>query len=800
MDADPSDPTVPGPLAGVRVLDLTRGMPGALTTMYLADYGAEVVMVEPPSGAALRRTHGHSVWNRGKRSLVVDLDADAGRALVGDLAAGADVVVEDHRPGRLAARSLGYEDVARADADVVYCSISAYGQTGSRRDRLGYDAAVAAHLGIMVEWGGHREGPIFLGHPSICYATAFLAVIGTLAALRARLAGGGGDHLDVSLLDGALALYPMNWWSERHAASMDEKSASGNIRFGHKRLLLRMYECSDGELIQVHTGAAGAFDRAMEVFGLGGEVSKMQGAVQMASLLTDRDLEILETRMPDIMRTKSRQEWLELLWANQVAALPVGRPGEALDDDQVRYAGIVAALDDPDLGPIEVVGPSIVLSATPGAIGGPAPTLDADGPAFGSVAGASAGLEPARHRRSLATPLDGIRIVEFSTFFAAPYGDRLLSGLGAEVIKVEGLDGDPMRPLPEIFEGANWGKRGIAANLKHPEAATLVRRLDRHGRRRPAQPSPRRGRAARHRCRDRARRPSRRHLPTRSRIRLVGPEVDRSRASPRCCPASSASSPSVLARATGRTARSATRTTTTDWSVPARACWPSSTASAPAVVSTSRAPSCTPRSSRRPSTTSATGRYESVIPRLDHELYGWTAGYRIYQCLDAWICVTCVNDEQLAALAEAVLPDSAARPSAGELTATAPSVGPLAELLEYHFVEATVDDWVERLARVGVPAEAVRETSWMASELFHDEEMVRTRRIAAVDHPVYGPVRVIDRLVRPTRHETPVRGRAPLVGEDTVEVLTAIGYSPDEIDDLLRRAAIAAVEPATATT
>ena len=106
----------------------------------------------------------------------------------------------------------------------------------------------------------------------------------------------------------------------------------------------------------------------MSVFGLGEEISTTQGDVQMDSLLTDRDLEILATKLPDVLRTRPLREWLELLWANEVAALPVGIPGEALDDDQVRYAGIVAGLDDPVLGPIEVVGPCILLSETPGRI------------------------------------------------------------------------------------------------------------------------------------------------------------------------------------------------------------------------------------------------------------------------------------------------------------------------------------------------------------------------------------------------------------------------------------------------
>src|SRR6478735_1610227 len=248
-----------GPLTGVRVLDLTRGMP-------------------------LRRTGAHSVWNRGKRSLLADIDDPGDRQAIAALAAGADVVIEDRRPGELARRALGYDDVAAANDDVVYTSISAYGQHGSRSERVGFDAAIAAHLGIMNEWGGSREGPIFLGHPAIDYATAFLATIGTLACVRSRLVCGLGDHVDVSMLDGALALYPMNWFSDSAGKAINRKSAGGELQFGHKRLLLRMFECADGRLVQVHTGAAGAFDRAMKVFGLDAEISRTEGSVQMDSL------------------------------------------------------------------------------------------------------------------------------------------------------------------------------------------------------------------------------------------------------------------------------------------------------------------------------------------------------------------------------------------------------------------------------------------------------------------------------------------------------------------------------------
>jgi crotonobetainyl-CoA:carnitine CoA-transferase CaiB-like acyl-CoA transferase len=778
------------PLSGVRVLDLTRGMPGSLATMVLADYGAEVVMMESPRGSPLRRTGAHSLWNRGKRSLVVDLQTTDGQTTVRSLAAGADIVIEDHRPGTLATFSLSYGDVSADNSDVVYTSISAYGQTGSNRDRNGYDAAVAAHLGIMNEWGGSRDGPIFLGHPAIDYATALLATIGTLACLRSRLVSGHGDHVDVSMLDGALSLYPMNWYSDTAGKAINRKSDTGDLQFGNKRLLLRVFECSDGRLIQIHTGAAGAFDRAMAVFGLADEVTKTEGDVQMASLLTDRDLHILETRLPEIMRGKPLEEWLELLWANEVAALPIGMPGEALDDNQVRHAGIVAAIDDPALGSIETVGPCVLLSESPGAIVAPAPRLDQDGAAIRSTGWSSPGVPPVAQAAPLATPLEGIHVVEFATFFAAPYGHRLLSDLGADVIKVEAVAGDPMRPLAEIFEGANRGKRSIAADLKHPAAKQLLRDL--LARADVVQHNLRPGVAERLGIDEAA-------------IRQARPDVVY-----HYSPGYGSSGPKSMLQSfaplvsgfvgqfvigAGKGNRPRPTFGNEDYYnglLGACACL---------LGLVHRERTGTGQNVESPQLHSSVfttseyykrdGRYETVLPRLDRAQYGWSAGYRIYQCLDAWICVTCVRDAEVVALVRAVVPEEAtAELTKEDVAADAPTDGRAATLLEYHFVERFAAEWVEVLAEHGVLAEAVREESWMNRDAYFDTEMLDTGRVLAFEHPSHGGIRIIGDLIRPSRQSSAGRGRAPLLGEHTREVLTSLGYDDEQIESLVSAKAV----------
>src|SRR4051812_44577841 len=179
--------------------------------MLLCDYGADVLKVERPSGGVDRDLPSRKVWERGKRSITLDLHDDTDRARLLELLHQADVFIDSFEPGTA---PLGLEPVVVADAypQLIHCPITGYGQEGPWAHRPGYDALVAARMGFMAEQPGHRRGPIFLGHPSISYTAAILASIGILAAVRARARTGLGQMVDASLLDGVLGQAPMNWW------------------------------------------------------------------------------------------------------------------------------------------------------------------------------------------------------------------------------------------------------------------------------------------------------------------------------------------------------------------------------------------------------------------------------------------------------------------------------------------------------------------------------------------------------------------------------------------------------------
>ena len=459
-----------GPLDGLLVVDAGWGMPAAVSSMLLADYGARVVKVERPGGGPDRGSVTRSAWDRGKWSIEADLSTPDGRDTLFGLLETADVFLEASGAGRADAAGFGYETVHRRWPRLVYCSISAYGPDGPWRDRPGYDCLVAARLGAMAEQPGHRKGPKFLGHPMIGYGTASLATIGILAALRARRLTGNGQRVDVSLLDGLVAQSSMNWWWNENDVS--DLARSGTEKgFGRTRVVTDPFLCADGEWIMIHTGGPGAFKRAMDILGVGEKVRTIPG-VEMSVRLDDDEYEAARQRAPEAFKSPYRADWLNLFHHADVAALPVLRPGEALLDEQVEHAGVVVEVHDPVFGRLRQAGPAIRFEKTPAATPAAAPTVGQHNDRLAElVAGANLTVG---ERRPLGHALDGIRILDFSSFFATAYGAKILSDLGADVIKVETPGGDQMRGMADPFEGCQRGKRTIAVDLRSPAGLAVV--------------------------------------------------------------------------------------------------------------------------------------------------------------------------------------------------------------------------------------------------------------------------------------------------------------------------------------
>jgi crotonobetainyl-CoA:carnitine CoA-transferase CaiB-like acyl-CoA transferase len=210
---DASSTPWPGPLAGIRVLDFTRVLAGPAASLALADLGAEVIKIEPPGGGDDTRSfppfkggesHYFLSYNRGKRSVVIDLKTPDGVALVEELAAKSDIVIENYRPGVMDRLGLGWERLSAINPALIYCAISGYGQTGPLRDRPSFDLVLQAMAGVISVNGEPGRDPVKLGIPLGDLTGGINAPIAILGALHERHATGRGRYIDISLVDGLL--------------------------------------------------------------------------------------------------------------------------------------------------------------------------------------------------------------------------------------------------------------------------------------------------------------------------------------------------------------------------------------------------------------------------------------------------------------------------------------------------------------------------------------------------------------------------------------------------------------------
>jgi len=470
-----------GPIDGLRVVDCSRGTAGPRATGLLADYGADVIWVEPPGGDPCREQVPASaaVFNRGKRSIELDLTDAGARAQLLALVDRAELFFESWRPGLAARLGLDYATLHDRNPRLVYVSISGFGEADGDAELPGYEPIVQAVLGSMAEQVGHRDAPIFLGFPFASAGAASLAVIGALAALRRARQDGHGRHVSTSLFDGALAYHSMLWGETDASVEALAHAPLAMAAPPAMRLVTRSFECADGEYLGIHTGAVGAFGRAMKVLGLDDRIPPSEDGMDIGVPLTPEQVPILLHETVEIFKTRPRAEWVDLFLDADVCAVEHLRPTEVYDTPQARHNEMVVTVEDPVLGPVEQVAPAAKFAATPGAVRRPAPRA---GEHTAEVLATMAEW-PAPPKRPAAASIDtrplleGVRVVDFGAYYAGPYSSRLLADLGAEVVKVEPLLGDQLRGIERPFFSAQAGKRAIAANLKDPALAEVSRAL-----------------------------------------------------------------------------------------------------------------------------------------------------------------------------------------------------------------------------------------------------------------------------------------------------------------------------------
>jgi crotonobetainyl-CoA:carnitine CoA-transferase CaiB-like acyl-CoA transferase len=468
---------VAGPLDGITVVDCSRGIAGPRATGLLADYGAEVWWVEPPGGDPLRdvlKTE-YAVFNRDKRSVQVDLKTDAGRDKLFEMVSRADVFLTSWRPGVAERLGVDWNRVHGEFPHLVYASITGFGEDGTLSEVPGHEAIVQSYVGVTAEQVGLRPPPIYEGVPFASIGAAYLAAIGSLAALYRRTFDGRGRHVQTSLVDGALSYLGMMW------GDADDVNAAPPVVPGSIKLISRSFRCADDEYLGVHTGAVGAFGRLIRELGLADRISVAADGSDMRVPLSDVERAIALDEVPVIFESQPRDVWLKRLLDADVAAIPELRPGQIFDEPQVRHNDMVLTVQDPVLGPLEQVAPVIRFRGLSHRPRAGAPTVgqhDAELPAVPD----SNEIVAQNDSRDGEPLLAGLQVLDAGAYYAGPFSSRLLADLGADVIKLETTLGDQLRGIARPFRSASAGKRAIALGLKdpelHPARDSLIRWAD----------------------------------------------------------------------------------------------------------------------------------------------------------------------------------------------------------------------------------------------------------------------------------------------------------------------------------
>jgi crotonobetainyl-CoA:carnitine CoA-transferase CaiB-like acyl-CoA transferase len=398
-----------GPLEGVRVLDLSRLLPGGFCSLLLADYGADVLKVEdcgpgdyirwsPPviEGAAASASSAlFLALNRNKRSIRIDLKQPEGREVLLALVGEHDVVLESFRPGVLDRLGVGYEAMRAANPRIVYCAITGYGQDGPLRDRAGHDMNYLGLVGLLA-LSGARDGPPVqaAGQIADLGGGALMAAFGILAALREAERTGEGQVVDVAMTDGALAWLAMV--AARHFAA-GQTPSRGDLELAGAIACYRPYACADGWV------TLGALERKFwEAWCRG---------VGREDLLDDQYAapgSPAHAAVEEIFAARTRAEWEAFAAEHECCLEPLLELDEALSSELVRAREMVVGLDQPGVAePVRLLGAPVKLSRTP------ADCNRLPGPELGEHTEAvlrAAGFDEARIERLLAAGAVGGRV------------------------------------------------------------------------------------------------------------------------------------------------------------------------------------------------------------------------------------------------------------------------------------------------------------------------------------------------------------------------------------------------------
>lgn len=353
-------------LAGITVLDLSRRFPGAVSAMFLGDFGADVIKVDPPNpwyehptlDTSSERFAAHLAIDRNKKSIILDLKKKPGLEVFYRLVRKADVLVEGYRPGVMKKLKADYETLRILNPRLVYCSLSGYGQDGPYSGLPGHDMNYIALGGILSMIGPAGGPPCLPGNLIADVAGAGLhGVIGILLALRARDQTGKGQYVDIGYLDGAMSLLAYEasyFFMTGHSPQRGKEFLTGGVPWA------AVYRCKDGKYLTTAAFEPHLWANLCQALG-------REDLIEYHEKPMDQQGEAFKA-LAEVFESRSRDEWFALLKESEACVAPVNELDEAFEDPQVIHRKMVVEKEHPRLGRVRQLGIPIKLSETPGEI------------------------------------------------------------------------------------------------------------------------------------------------------------------------------------------------------------------------------------------------------------------------------------------------------------------------------------------------------------------------------------------------------------------------------------------------
>jgi crotonobetainyl-CoA:carnitine CoA-transferase CaiB-like acyl-CoA transferase len=448
---------IPGPLSGLRVLDFGQYVAGPLTAVLLADQGADVIHVDPPGGPRWPGA-ADAFFNRGKRRVVLDLKQAGDLAAARRLVAGADVVIENFRPGTLARLGLDLDAARQASPALITCSLPGFGAGDPRAGMRAYEGVIAAATANCAPRTGEEppgwdwERPTYSALPFASSFAGYLAAVSVVMALIARRRTGRGQRVEVPLFDAMFTLIG-------HSGAYADASGIHPPRPIHGRGA-GAFRCSDGRYVQFDTSAPRHLTWFARQAGLLGRLDPE--LLDLAANAKPEVNEALHAALREQFLTRTAAEWEELGNAAGAAIGFIRTPQEWIGTEHARASGAVAQVSDPELGDTWCAGVPVALSEFPG------PRPRARRPVGADTADVLAELAatpdevpataPAGAEPDLAQPLSGIRVLDLGLALSGPTCGRILAEFGAEVVKIS-------KPDAGVAGYLNRGKQSLLLDL-----------------------------------------------------------------------------------------------------------------------------------------------------------------------------------------------------------------------------------------------------------------------------------------------------------------------------------------------